>query len=283
MADHSREDTSIEVWCEVVGRMAGCRVVVVERPDRKGDGVGGSDAIVDRCGVRQAVEHTTIDSYRNRRQDNARFQQVLAPIAEQVQQRFPDSWIEVIVPVHAVRTGEDWDGLRERFLTEVIAVIEATPIASPNAGPEYTDHKLPGIPFPVAITRQPLDGDQPTCIIGRDAPSDRHDQLVANITSALEAKARQLKSYRDAGLATVLLLDFDDLQLLNYDLVAAAFVMALKTGANDAADEVYVIDRRRKRRIWVLPVKLNDRLHPVKPEFEAYRHAQFKWTWPSSR
>ena len=261
----------------VLSQIEGSAVSVVERPDRVSPGRAGCDAIVERGGVWHAVEHTTIDAYLGRRQDDARFRRVVMPVELAVAQEFTDSWIEIAVPAHAVPTGQDWDALRERFLGRICEAIHAMPIA------DYTDlsrtpFEWPDIPFPIWISRQDRREDAATCIMSRVRPEDTHDQLVAGITGALRDKSEQLRPYRGT-MKTVLLLDFDDFVLLNQDAVAGAFARAAQDSAGaDAIDEVYVVDGRR-RRVWVFPVKLGTRLYPELPEFRQFFSEQFRMTY----
>jgi hypothetical protein len=170
------------------------------------------------------------------------------------------------VPVHAIPTGENWAQLHDRLSTRCVEAIGAMPIA------EYHDltrsrFDWPDIPFPVWISRQPVAGNSPKCIIFRQRPSDLHDQRAADIARVLAEKATQLRPYHDAGMRTVVLLDVDDVALSNSDVVADAFAHASATWeGRDFVDEVYLVDSGR-RPAWVYPLKLDHRSYPELPEF----------------
>ncbi len=274
MNGDGREDRAIEAWCIVVGRIEHTAVDIVEHPDRERAGRGGCDAIVDRGGVRQAVEHTTLDSYQRRREDDDRFRRVVLPVAAVIEQTFPDSWVEMEVPVHAIPAGENWANLRDRLSASCVEAITGMQIA------EYHDltrtrFDWPDIPFPVWISRQPVAGNSPKCIVFRQVPADLHDQRAADIARALAEKAAQLRPYHDAGTHTVLLLDVDDVSLSNREVVADAFAHAFSTWeGRDAVDEVYLVDSGR-RPAWVYPLKLGGRSYPDLPQFREFFSEQY--------
>lgn len=275
MSSVRREDRAIDGWCVVLSRIEGAPVTVVERPDKDKPGQGGCDAIVERRGVRHAVEHTTLDSYQRRREDDDRFRKVVLPVAIAVEETFTDSWVEMEVPVHAIPPGEDWTELRNRLRACCVEAIGGMPIA------EYHDltrtrFDWPDIPFPVWISRQPTAGDSPKCVIFRQAPGDLHAQLAADVKRALDDKTNQLRAYHDGGMPTVLLLDIDDVALTNRDFVADAFARAVTTWDDrNAVDEVYLTDSGR-RPVWVYPLKLEDRFYPELPEFRTFFSDQYR-------
>lgn len=178
--------------------------------------------------------------------------------------------------MHAIPTGQDWAAIRGTLTMHCIEAIRGLPIARyydlSRTRFDWTD-----VPFPVWISRQALgDGDQPSCNIFRQAPIDLHDQLAMDIRRALEEKVAQLRTYKAAGESTTLLLDFDDIVLLNVDIVADAFARASRgwNGA-DTIDEVFLVDSGR-RPPWIYPVKLAARMYPELPEFRQYFSAQFR-------
>ena len=270
-----REDRAIDGWCTVLGRIEKSTITVVEHPDREKPGQDGCDAIVDRKNTRHAVEHTSLDTYQRRREDDDRFRKVVLPIAAAIESTFPDSWVELEVPVHAIPTGEDWKQLRDRLLARCLEAVGSMAIASYH-DLTRTRFDWPGeIPFPVWISRQPVGGDAPKCISFRQLPADLHDQRADDVRRALDDKAARLQSYQQAGTPTVLLLDMDDVALSNRDVVADAFARAAATWEQrDVVNEVYLVDSGR-RPVWIYPLKLGDRLYPDLPEFRDFFSEQF--------
>jgi len=131
------------------------------------------------------------------------------------------------------------------------------------------------IPFPVWISRQPVGGDQPKCMIFRQVPADLHEQRAEDVKRVLDDKAARLQRYHSAGTPTVLLLDVDDVVLSNRDVVADAFARAAaRWEQRHVVHEVYVVDSGR-RPVWVYPLKLGARLYPDLPEFREFFSEQF--------
>ena len=279
MTSEELEDTALEAWQRVMLLTEGARPEIRERPDRDSPGVGGCDAIVARADSPQAVEHTTIDAYADQRRDTAHFMRAFMPLGERVAARFPDSWIEVFVPAHAVPPQQNPEALGERVFERACETMPSLPI-SDMFNLDQTRFDFEDLPFPVFISRQELAGQEPACFFTRVAPPDRKEQLVANIVAALEKKSKQLRPYR-ARMSTVLLIDFDDISLLNQYAVAEAFAEAAgRWTSSDSIDEVYLVDRRRRRGIWVFPVKLGGVVYPeLEAEFQRCRREQFKATY----
>lgn len=280
MSGADREDRAIDAWCAVVARVEQRVVTVFERPDREAPSQGGCDAIVDRGGVRYAVEHTSLDSYERRREDDDRYRKVIQPVAEAIESEFNDSWVEMEVPAHAIPTGQNWHALRDTLTGRCRAALAGMPIADYH-DLSRTRFDWLDIPFPVWISRQGLaENENSRCIIFRQTPVDLADQLAGDVRRALDEKATQLQAYKQTNYPTVLLLDFNDIVLLNRDSVAQAFARAaLGWPGASTIDEVFLVDSGR-RPPWVYPVKLDGRIYPDLPEFRQYFSAQFQVNYP---
>ena len=76
-------------------------------------------------------------------------------LAAAIESTFPDSWVELEVPVHAIPTGEDWKLLRDQLRARCLEAVGSMALASYH---DLTRTRVdwPGeIPFPVRISRQP--------------------------------------------------------------------------------------------------------------------------------
>lgn len=102
MGKEDREDFVIDALCRFLSKVSDGPVRVLRNPDRE-DG-GGCDAIIDRVGRKQAVEHTRLESFQGQRADDAVFNEVVVPleVGGEIVRAFPDSYIEIVVPVRAV-------------------------------------------------------------------------------------------------------------------------------------------------------------------------------------
>ncbi len=268
----SRQERTIEQFCARLSAIEGQQVRIVERPDRDNPGQGGCDAIIDRGGCRFALEHTTVDSVVNQRADDARFNQVVVPLEEAIRRAHPDSWVEIIVPVHAIPTGTDWSQIAGAIRAGCIQAIAQMPF-----GEEYREFALDGVPFPVWICRRE-DRHNPVCYVMRQAPRDLHTHLENNMARAIREKRDQLAFYRTQGLPTLLLLDSDEIALANRDSLAGAFRRAADREPPEEFDEVFLAVTWRVP-IWIYPVKLYSRLYPDLPEFRRYFEEQCTLTY----
>lgn len=277
MTPQQREDHAIERWRAAVELTNAIVVSIVSRPDREQPGRRGCDAIAQIGSERIALEHTTLDPYQDRRLDDDRFRRVVMPIVPAVESAFPDSWVELEIPVHAIPTGHNWQLLSRQLRDSIINALSKMQIARyydlSRTRFDFTD-----IPFPVWISRQPVDV-RPRCIIFRQAPTDVYQQLERDIQRGLVAKSNQLAPYRQQGYRGVLLLDFDDVVLLNQDLVAGSFARAAAaTPEASLIDDVYLVDARRMP-AWIFPVQIGNDRYPTLPAFERFFRDQYGMKW----
>lgn len=271
----SREDKTIEQFCTRLAAIEGRQIHIIARPDRDNPGQGGCDAILDRGGQIFALEHTTIDCIVGQREDSARFRQVVVPLEEAIRSAYPDSWIKICVPSHAVPTGTDWGEMRDALLRGCVRAIGDMPF-----GESRREFRFEGVPFRVWITKRRSPRD-PGCYVMRTAPGNLETHMVENMTSVIREKGKQLASYRLDGLATILLLDSDEFALTDRDALAQAFRAAAERETPEEFDEVFMAQTFLDP-IWIYPVKLNDRLYPDLPEFENFFDAQFSLTYGES-
>lgn len=272
MVSREREDRTINEFCERLQVIEQHCVEVVERPDRDIPGTAGCDAIICRGERRYALEHTTIDSYSDQRVDDHRFREVVVPLEDALHQAYPDSWIQIVVPVHAIPTGTDWPRLGQTLRRECIQSIADLPL-----GGRGQELYLRDIPFPVWISRERPDG-QSGCFVMREAPGGLRQQLESSIGRAIGAKNHQLAPYKQQGLRTILLLDSDDAALVSIPSLSEAFVKAAESKAVQGLDEIFIAQNRRTC-IWFFPVKLGERIYPQVEEFNLFRRQQYALTY----
>ena len=58
------EERTIPAFCSTLAAIEERQVTIVSKPDCRS---GGCDAIIDRAGVRVALEHTTVDTFAEQR------------------------------------------------------------------------------------------------------------------------------------------------------------------------------------------------------------------------
>ncbi len=271
MRTNKREDKVIEQFCERLSEIELQTVQVVERPDRDYPGLGGCDAVIERGNRRFALEHTSISSFLNQRKDDARFNKVVVPLEQAIPQAFPDSWVEIAVPVGAVPTGTNWSKMTENLRDGCISAIAQMQFGETGRKFEFED-----FPFPVWISRYQT--CRSACHVMRFVSSKLKAQLENDMSRAVCKKRKQLAPYKKKGMSTLLILDSDDISLVNHYSLAEAFSKAAEGNKSDGLDEVFLAESDRDP-IWFFPVKLYDRLYPNLPEFRQFFEAQYFLTY----
>lgn len=267
----SREDKTIEQFCGQLSKIEQQEVRVVARPDRDNPGQGGCDAIIKRGKQLFAVEHTTIDSFKGQRADDARFNQMVVPLEKEILSLYPDSHIEISIPINAFSVGTNWPELTKIFKNRCFETIAKMPFSERLIKFTFND-----LPFSVWISRL-KDYHNPVCYVARIPPGaeELSIDLECNICHAIRKKREQLKPYKERRLSTLLLLDSDDVAFFNKDSFADVFCKAAAREDTEGIDEVFIVEADRNP-IWSYPVKLYDRMYPYLPEFGQFFVLQYK-------
>lgn len=193
--------------------------------------------------------------------EDDRFHRVIAPIRQAIEREYPNLWVEVVVPPHAVSKGTDWDRITSALVTGCIQVI---PAILPDQ--HLREYNFADVPFAPSI-RTERGGSLPGCCIGRFGPPRLAEELVENLIATLRAKRVQLSPYRASGLRTLLVLE--SIPCANSELFAASFRTAADLAGAEEFDEVYIAFSWR-RAVRVLPLKLGVRLYPDLPEWRSF-------------
>jgi hypothetical protein len=80
-----REGRVLTQFCERLAAIEGHTVRILSRPDAEAPGLGRCDAVMERGGRQYAVEHKTVDSFPEQRQDNGRFRRVVVPVEQEIE------------------------------------------------------------------------------------------------------------------------------------------------------------------------------------------------------
>lgn len=262
-----REEYVIAGLCRFLSLVEGRKVTIVRRPDRE-EG-GGCDAIIDRPGKAQAVEHTRLDSFKGQRADDAVFNQVIVPLETdgEIPRQFPDSYVEIIVPVRAVPRGMPRTELRKRLMEGVIRGIASTPLDG-----KVRFVQVEGVPFPVGISRHRV-RQNPACIVMRSVPEDQARELEEVLSETLKQKDLQLVSYARDGYEPALVIDNDDVMLLDRHSVGDAYQAAVAKKPVVHIKDVFVADTGHGE-MWFYPLRLAGVDYPNLPEFDEFVEIQ---------
>lgn len=264
-----REDFVIIGLCRFLSLLEHLLVHIIERPDREQG--GGCEAIVDRAGKKQAVEHTRLDAFQGQKADDAVFNEVVAPLETggEIVKAFPNSYVEISVPVRAalVAKGRARSELRDRLLKGCLEEISRIPQDGNRRSVQFR-----GVSFPVTISHYKVHGN-PKCIVSRIAPENIAAELEDVLVKTLKAKNLQLVSYARDGYNPLLVIDNDDVALLDRYLVAEAFKKAVARAPGPHIREIYVADTGHGA-LWFYPLRIGGRDFPNLPEFEQHLEMQ---------
>ncbi len=262
-----REDFIIEGLCKFLSQLEHAPVRVIARPDREQS--GGCDAILDRAGKKQAVDHTRLDAFLGQMADDAIFNEVVVPLETggQIAKAFPNSYVGISVPVGAVPKGARRTALRAQLLN---GCLERISRVSQDGKPRSVE--IAGIPFPITITHHKVSGN-PRCVVSRIPPSNVAAELEDVLVNTLTAKNLQLVSYARDDYSPLVVIDNNDVMLHDRHSVAEAFRKAAARVSCSYICEVYVADTGHGA-MWFYPLRVRGRDFPDLPEFEQYFQMQ---------
>lgn len=256
-----RETRVLEAFCKVSSRARNESWTIADYPDRRRTGSSACDAILLRDTAKVAVEIEIVEAIFGRKEDDARFLEVVQPAEEALRTAFPDFDVTVVVPFHAIPAGVKWSRITLDLSKGLLASIAAKP------DDFIGELKLPGIPFEVWVVKHRPWGS-PLQNIVRWAP---RDQLCDVVQVRLDHAADQLAPYKKAGLETVILLDSDDIALTSpTDFLAC---VAWSRPSNDV-DVIYlVLSQYRPEQVY--PLRIGGQVFPeIFPDFARFMNIQ---------
>jgi hypothetical protein len=262
-----REDYIIHGLCRFLSLVEGRKVIIVRKPDRE-EG-GGCDAIIEKSGKQQAVEHTRLESFKGQRADDAVFNKVIVPLETdgEIPRKFPDSYVEIVVPVRAVPKGLSRNKLRRRLAEGVIKHIASAPVDG-----KLRSVQVEGVSFHLGISRSKV-SQNPRCIVMRSVPDDMARELEEVLSETLKQKDLQLVSYARDGYEPALVIDNDDVALLNRHSVGDAYQRAVSREPLKHIKDVFVADTGHGE-MWFYPLRLAGVNYPDLPEFDEFVEMQ---------
>lgn len=231
-----------------------------------------SRGIEIRCrigGVAYALEHTLIDPYPNKRDDDRQFMAVMGELERSLPGQGilrTDCTYEAWVEIHAFRGRKrsETPGMYEAIKSWIVT---AVPKLDPQAA--YDTLELgaspPTVPVRVLLkcTKWPGRGD--TLRIGRLVRNTLPDERRQRIRAALEKKGPKLHAEHRVGARTVLILENDDGALSNPIEIGAA-LHAEVANSPYSVDDVYLIDTDRPDGWHMWRMKQSERSWPQRFE-----------------
>ena len=202
-------------------------------PDQEERNQKACDAYAEALAVRPlAIEHTNIETFRQQKQDSARFLKVCGVLETELSATFPYV-VSLIIPTFGIQTGTDWNGIRDTLREWLLTQVSALPFG-------HTDHQVDGVPFCITIWKE--DRRDRGFGVARWTPPglDTNDELTEIVAAALNNKNDQLQKYHANGDETVLILESDDIALMNHVLLYKAFLQASACILTPNIDQVWV-------------------------------------------
>lgn len=241
-------------------------------PDEEERDQRACDAWAEAPGaVPLAIEHTKIETFTDRKLDDARFMKVVGPLETEFKNKFPYG-LSLWVPTFAVQPGTNW----EVIATKLRAWLSNNADSMPEG---RSKHSIPNLPFQVSIDKQ---SDAPNLFtVGRTTPAnlDEKAELVRKWCTALVNKDDQLKRYHLLGAQTFLLAESDDIALVSPVKLYKAFLCAQSKVSIPNIDEVWLAHTYHPENMCNLecfcgPKEIMERTNPpnfmLGPQYGAY-------------
>ena len=188
-------------------------------PDKAERNQRACDAYAEALGAPPlAIEHTNVETFRQQKQDSARFSEVCGVLETELKAAFPYD-VSLIIPTFGIQTGTDWNDIRCALREWLLTQISALPFGR-------TDHQVDRVPFRIAIWKHDRLGRG--FGVARTVPPslETSDELTEIVAGALNNKNDQLQRYRANGNETILILETDDIALMNHVELYKAFLQA---------------------------------------------------------
>ncbi len=209
-------------------------VVRTGSPDKEVRTTKACDAIFESDTLRVAVEHTTLDSYRNQRFDTAQFQVVLGSLEERLEGKLPDD-VDVDIRVHAVPLGYSWEEGSRTIESWILSNITLLPYE------RRIEVQIPGVPFPIGMRRERTVSPGRMFAM-RMAPADLRQQRVEVLVERMKAKSDVLSRYKGQGFRTLLIVESDDIALTSRGGICEDFQEAVKAFYPDDIDDILLVE-----------------------------------------
>ena len=157
-----------------------------------------------------AIEHTSIDTIENQRRDGRWFADVVTPLELIFRERFPFR-LRLVFPHDGIARGQDWQALQ-------VALYNWLDGHAGTLADGFHSVEAPGVPFTFRAGKD--SHGTPAVLFSRFEPDDT--SLPDRLRTQLDRKAAKLRPYQERGLATVLLVECDDIALMSPDRLLRA-------------------------------------------------------------
>src|SRR5919198_130532 len=121
--------------CEIIRRFVtiyntyqDAQFTITRWPDKEERNQRACDAYAEAL-ERQplAIEHTNIETFRQQKQDSARFLKVCGVLETELENAFPYD-VHLIIPIFGIQTGTDWNTITNTLRSWLITSVNALPL-----------------------------------------------------------------------------------------------------------------------------------------------------------
>ncbi|MGC9949343.1 MAG: hypothetical protein ABSF64_23500 [Bryobacteraceae bacterium] len=190
-------------------------------------------------GTTLALEHTLIQPFVSEKFDSEVFIKAFGRIERNPALTLPDRHLDVIIPVHAISRGYNWDEVGQEALAWLMANHTLAPKegSSRHTVPVGSGSKKGSFNLAITLHTMHLPGNPGSCLISRTAvPQD----LGANVEKALRTKLPKLVN--TAAIKRVLLLEKDQLCLSDSEVYREIIRLAPTFPDLAKVDEIWFLD-----------------------------------------
>lgn len=265
-------------------RIKGETLAEIDRPERRERQQKAVELILRGASSEFALEHTRVESFIRQIEDDQQFTNLLSPLPTMVGDTLPvpGRYLLVVHP-RALKGALQASKIREALAAWIRDKAPTLAVRSPGTSPSarhYVRERPPAVPFDVSLYRFPGRGGKVR--IGRSVPEELERERLRRIRVALDAKLPKLRSEKENGRVSVLVLESDDLPNANHALIAEALRAGIREYGDDVPDEIYLVETEQEPWVvWV--IKYGPAFYPDAPSCELCPDVVAGETTPADR
>ena len=232
----------IEFFLSQINNIINIETSMLEYPDEIIRNQKACDVIASIGIKKVAIEHTSMDCYRNQREEGALFLELFNPVKEVLEKELKVSGkFEISTDARINLKGFDYDKVRPLIIKSCLEQAKKLKFGSPETAPNhFTILKIPEIPFAIKLTRWKGKNSVNLCCHSLE---EIQTELMAVLDKAVKNRGKKVSQYRNEGYKTALLIESQDLQLTDNFMIGQAFFNIIKNfPETELPDEIYLIN-----------------------------------------
>lgn len=249
--NQQEEAHCIKVFVKEYSKLKKTHFQITDWPDQNKP--GDIDAIAKDRNEVLAIEHTSIDSYKKQREDDAVFNKVFGRIGNELRNSFKGR-TTFIVPVKAIRRKKD----QER----VYKILKIW-LGNNVPGLAYGKHSISISELDFEITIWKEESDRNFFCVARSDPEDKN--FNQSFKDLVEKKSQKLIPYQDENTTRILLVENEDIALMSPAKMREAWKNAVREGVKNFANQIWYVDSSIKSQYW-LHLLFSEEILPMEKE-----------------